>query len=126
MWDGGLVTLVWSCRQPERYALKQINIAVRTIKNGISIHPLVPCSVKPSFQCPFLAAFHDLSFSVFRRELMKLRHTVLAMLVAFTAMGVHAADYPAPQSGTFVVKDFQFKSGEKLPAVKLHPYHMGT
>jgi homoserine O-acetyltransferase len=37
-----------------------------------------------------------------------------------------AADYPAPQPGDFVVKDFQFKSSERMPEVKLHYYTLGT
>ncbi len=57
---------------------------------------------------------------------MKLRRTILALFIVFTAMAMYAADYPAPQSGTFVVKDFQFKSGEKLPEAKLHYYTLGT
>jgi homoserine O-acetyltransferase len=37
-----------------------------------------------------------------------------------------AAENPGPQEGNFVVKDFQFKSGEKLAEVKLHYYTLGT
>ena len=48
----------------------------------------------------------------------------LSMLIsAVTAMG---ADYPPPQQGNFVVKDFQFKSGERMAEVKLHYYTLGT
>src|SRR5260221_14266978 len=57
---------------------------------------------------------------------MNLSHILAALLVTIAAMAACAADYPAPQSGTFVVKDFQFKSGEKLPEVKLHYYTLGT
>ena len=57
---------------------------------------------------------------------MKLCRTFSILLISFAALALHAADYPAPQSGTFVVKDFQFKSGEKLPEVKLHYYTLGT
>src|SRR5438270_13000865 len=56
---------------------------------------------------------------------MKLRPTILLLIISATPAAL-AADYPAPQSGTFVVKDFQFKSGEKLPEVKLHYYTLGT
>ncbi|HJT53159.1 MAG TPA: hypothetical protein VJ848_04870, partial [Candidatus Angelobacter sp.] len=38
----------------------------------------------------------------------------------------YAEDYPQPQQGNFTIKDFQFKSGEKLPEVKLHYYTLGT
>jgi homoserine O-acetyltransferase len=57
---------------------------------------------------------------------MKLSRTLLVLLITLAAMVVRAADYPAPNDGTFVVKDFQFKSGEKLPEVKLHYYTLGT
>lgn len=57
---------------------------------------------------------------------MKLYRPIFTLLIALAAMALHAADYPAPQSGTFIVKDFQFKSGEKLPEVKLHYYTLGA
>jgi homoserine O-acetyltransferase/O-succinyltransferase len=53
---------------------------------------------------------------------MKPRFIALALLVASAG----AAEYPAPKDGTFVVKDFQFKSGERLAEVKLHYYTLGT
>src|SRR5437660_11716765 len=57
---------------------------------------------------------------------MKLCRTFSVLLVTFASLAVRAADYPAPQSSTFVVRDFQFKSGEKLAEVKLHYYTLGT
>src|SRR5262245_64455399 len=57
---------------------------------------------------------------------MKLCRTFSALLISCAALALRAADYPAPQPGNFVVKDFQFKSGEKLPEVKLHYYTLGT
>ncbi|HEY2114342.1 MAG TPA: hypothetical protein VGJ51_04605, partial [Candidatus Angelobacter sp.] len=57
---------------------------------------------------------------------MKRRSAILLLFIISASAIVLAADYPAPQSGTFVVKDFQFKSGEKLPEVKLHYYTLGT
>ena len=57
---------------------------------------------------------------------MTLCRSLSILLITIAAMAVRAADYPAPQSGTFVVKDFQFKSGEKLPEVKLHYYTLGA
>jgi len=56
---------------------------------------------------------------------MNSRFAVLlfALLISLAA---RAADYPAPADGTFIVKDFQFKSGERLPEVKLHYYTLGT
>ncbi|HEV3040445.1 MAG TPA: alpha/beta fold hydrolase [Candidatus Angelobacter sp.] len=48
---------------------------------------------------------------------------LFALISAATALG---ADYPPPQQGNFVVKDFQFKSGERMAEVKLHYYTLGT
>src|SRR6202790_374050 len=39
------------------------------------------------------------------------------MLVSVTAM---AADYPAPQEGDFIAKDFKFHTGEIMPELRLH------
>jgi homoserine O-acetyltransferase len=43
---------------------------------------------------------------------------VLAFILS-GSVGV-AADYPAPQEGTWVVRDFKFHTGETLPELKLH------
>jgi homoserine O-acetyltransferase/O-succinyltransferase len=59
-------------------------------------------------------------------RLMKPFRIFPILLITLASLALRAADYPAPQSGTFVVKDFQFKSGEKMPEVKLHYYTLGT
>jgi len=51
---------------------------------------------------------------------------VFMLLSVFACLAARAADYPAPKDGTFVVKDFQFKSGERLAEVKLHYYTLGS
>jgi homoserine O-acetyltransferase len=38
---------------------------------------------------------------------------------AMTALA-HAADYPAPKEGDWIVRDFRFHTGETLPEVRLH------
>ncbi|WP_239467044.1 alpha/beta fold hydrolase [Rhodoferax koreensis] len=48
--------------------------------------------------------------------------TVLATL-GFSAL---AADYPAPQQGDWVVRDFRFHTGETLPELKLHYTTVGA
>ena len=48
---------------------------------------------------------------------MKGPTSLLLALLAFPAM---AQNYPAPQEGTWVVRDFKFHSGEVLPELKLH------
>jgi homoserine O-acetyltransferase/O-succinyltransferase len=51
---------------------------------------------------------------------------VLALFLVYGGLTARAADYPSPQPGNFIVKDFQFKSGEKLAELKLHYYTLGT
>jgi homoserine O-acetyltransferase len=57
---------------------------------------------------------------------MKPHRALLMLCFLFAALVARAADYPAPRSGDFSVKDFQFKSGERLGEVKLHYYALGT
>jgi homoserine O-acetyltransferase/O-succinyltransferase len=49
----------------------------------------------------------------------KIRCLALALFfVPLTAL--HAADYPAPVEGDYVIRDFKFASGETLPELKIH------
>ncbi|HSA89502.1 MAG TPA: alpha/beta fold hydrolase [Burkholderiales bacterium] len=48
------------------------------------------------------------------------------VLVAFASAGVIAADYPAPQEGSWVVRDFKFHTGEALPELRLHYTTVGA
>ena len=52
--------------------------------------------------------------------------TLLALLFAALALPCLAADYPAPQEGTWIVRDFRFHSGEVLPELKLHYRTIGA
>jgi homoserine O-acetyltransferase len=54
------------------------------------------------------------------------RCLAVVLFAVVASLTARAADYPAPKDGTFVVKDFQFKSGERLPEVKLHYYTLGA
>ena len=56
---------------------------------------------------------------------MKIRCALLTIILTF-GLAAFAADYPGTQAGDFVVKDFQFKSGEKLAELKLHYYTLGA
>jgi homoserine O-acetyltransferase len=52
---------------------------------------------------------------------------VLGLLLSgFPLVPAYAATYPEPKPGDFVVHNFQFRSGESLPEVKLHYYTLGT
>jgi homoserine O-acetyltransferase/O-succinyltransferase len=57
---------------------------------------------------------------------MKFHHVVLASLLFSCSVMASATDDPAPQAGNFVVKDFRFRSGEKLAEVRLHYYTLGA
>ena len=57
---------------------------------------------------------------------MKHHHIAYLLFLVFVVPAVAADSYPAPQPGDFVVKDFQFKSGERLAEVKLHYYTLGA
>ncbi|HKD45442.1 MAG TPA: alpha/beta fold hydrolase [Candidatus Angelobacter sp.] len=56
---------------------------------------------------------------------MKLLRAVCVLFLAVAVRAALGADYPTPQPGDFVVKNFQFKSGESLAEVKLHYYTVG-
>src|SRR5262245_3638802 len=51
---------------------------------------------------------------------------VLAALSVLLASPAEAADYPEPTEGDYVVTDFQFTTGEKLPQLNLHYTTLGT
>ena len=54
-----------------------------------------------------------------------LRSAALFLCFLSLVVAAQAGDYPTPQSGNFVIRDFQFKSGEKLAELKLHYYTLG-
>ena len=53
----------------------------------------------------------------------RLVYTLTAFLIAF---GASAADYPAPQEASWVVRDFRFHNGETLPELRLHYTTVGA
>ncbi len=50
---------------------------------------------------------------------------VLFVLAIFLPAGIRAAEYPAPNEGDFVIRDFHFASGETLPKLRLHYRTLG-
>lgn len=48
------------------------------------------------------------------------------LLVLFCAAPLFAADYAQPTPGDFIVKDFEFSSGETLPELRIHYHTLGT
>ena len=59
---------------------------------------------------------------------MKFLRAVLVTFFTFASVPLIAqsVDYHNPDQGTFVVKDFQFRSGERLAEVKIHYYTVGA
>jgi len=50
---------------------------------------------------------------------------VVLVLGALVSAQPSEAQYPAPMEGTFVLKDFEFRSGERLPELRLHYRALG-
>jgi homoserine O-acetyltransferase len=48
------------------------------------------------------------------------------LVFTLTSLPVLAADYPAPQEGSWVVHDFRFHTGEVLPELRLHYTTVGV
>jgi homoserine O-acetyltransferase/O-succinyltransferase len=60
-------------------------------------------------------------------KLMKvLTRAIGSLAFILTALPGLAADYPAPQEGSWVVHDFRFHSGEVLPDLRLHDTTVGA
>src|ERR1700716_2253030 len=49
----------------------------------------------------------------------KMRRFLAVLAIMLTAPAA-AADYPAPQEGTWVARDFRFHTGEVMPELRLH------
>ena len=54
----------------------------------------------------------------------RLRTALLLFLLSVPALAI-AADYPAPDEGDFVMRDFKFTSGETLPELRIHYRTLG-
>ena len=57
---------------------------------------------------------------------MKATHFVARLLLLILAQPLPAADYPAPVDGDYVLRDFQFRSGESLAEVRMHYRTLGA
>jgi homoserine O-acetyltransferase len=57
------------------------------------------------------------------KQIARTRLLVSMLVLAGVA---HAADYPAPVEGDWIVRDFHFHSGESLPEVRLHYTTVGA
>jgi homoserine O-acetyltransferase len=65
--------------------------------------------------------------TLFHNTTRRTLQVILVLIATLLAMNTSlAANYPTPQEGDFIVRDFQFKSGEVLPELKLHYTTIGT
>ena len=60
------------------------------------------------------------------RLITVLNLTVWSLVFTLTALPGLAADDPAPQEGSWVVRDFRFHTGEVLPELRLHDTTVGA
>jgi homoserine O-acetyltransferase len=51
---------------------------------------------------------------------MKCSQAALSAALALTSFTAAASDYPAPEQGDWIAKDFKFHTGETLPELRLH------
>lgn len=51
--------------------------------------------------------------------------TIALAVMVMGAPSLHAADFPAPREGNWVIKNFRFASGEVLPELKVHYLTVG-
>jgi homoserine O-acetyltransferase len=49
-----------------------------------------------------------------------------AIAVSLTSLAAAAADYPAPQQGDWIARDFKFHTGEVMPELRLHYTTVGA
>jgi homoserine O-acetyltransferase/O-succinyltransferase len=56
----------------------------------------------------------------------RLQAILAGLGLAVLAGPLAAANYPAPQEGDFVLRNFRFQSGETLPELRLHYRTIGT
>ncbi len=48
-----------------------------------------------------------------------------AVMISYAGFDSHAADYPAPVEGDYVIKDFTFHTGDKFDELTMHYYTVG-
>jgi homoserine O-acetyltransferase len=53
-------------------------------------------------------------------------HFILGIVMVAGAVSARAADYPQPQPGDAVLKDFRFHTGEVMPELKIHYVTLGA
>jgi homoserine O-acetyltransferase len=59
------------------------------------------------------------------KNIVGLSLVICSLLVFSIAKSLEAADYPAPKEGNWIVRDFQFHTGEKLPELRMNYVTVG-
>jgi homoserine O-acetyltransferase/O-succinyltransferase len=62
----------------------------------------------------------------FRKRALVTASAALVVASWLAAAAVHAADYPAPVEGDFVLRDFRFANGQTLPELRIHYRTLGN
>jgi homoserine O-acetyltransferase len=57
---------------------------------------------------------------------MEILRAALSAALALTSFAAAAADYPAPNEGDWIAKDFKFHTGETMPELRLHYTTIGA
>jgi len=57
---------------------------------------------------------------------MRPLHLLLTVAAALISLAASAADFPKPEEGSWVVRDFRFHTGEVLPELRLHYTTVGA
>jgi homoserine O-acetyltransferase/O-succinyltransferase len=60
------------------------------------------------------------------KTLSLLSYTAISVILSLIALAAVAADYPAPNAGDWLARDFRFHTGEVLPELRLHYTTLGT
>ena len=55
-----------------------------------------------------------------------LLHAATAALLCLIALAATAADYPAPNEGDWIARDFRFHTGDVMPELRLHYTSVGA
>jgi homoserine O-acetyltransferase/O-succinyltransferase len=57
---------------------------------------------------------------------MRTKHLLAWIALVAVSLAAHAAGFPAPQEGSFTLKDFRFHTGQVLPEVRMHYVTLGA
>src|SRR5262245_52439742 len=68
----------------------------------------------------------EIGMKTFGMKTQSLLRTAMATVLSLIAFAAAAADYPAPQEGDWIARDFRFHTGEVMPELRLHYTTIGA